>query len=51
VFDALLDIRVRRVDEPAERLAFVDVPGFSFTWRMNVPVPCNKRAGSGSDAP
>jgi len=28
--------------------AFVAVPGLSFTWRMNVPVPCNKRAGSGN---
>jgi len=28
--------------------AFVAVPGLSFTWRMNLPVPCNKRAGSGS---
>jgi len=27
------------------------VPGLSFTWRMNLPVPCNKRAGSDSDAP
>jgi len=31
--------------------AFVAVPGLSFTWRMNLPVPCNKRAGSGSAAP
>ncbi len=22
--------------------AFVAVPGFSFTWRMNLPAPCNK---------
>ena len=28
--------------------AFVAVPGLSFTWRMNLPVPCNRRAGSGS---
>src|SRR5213595_2689865 len=28
--------------------AFVAVPGLSFTWRMNLPVPCNKLAGSGS---
>ncbi len=27
---------------------FVAVPGLSFTWRMNLPVPCNRRAGSGS---
>jgi hypothetical protein len=27
--------------------AFVAVPGLSFTWRMNLPVPCNKRVGSG----
>jgi hypothetical protein len=31
--------------------ACVAVPGLSFTWRMNLPVPCNKRAGSGSAAP
>ena len=31
--------------------AFVAVPGLSFTWRMNLPLPCNKRAGSGSAAP
>src|SRR6266478_180028 len=31
--------------------AFVAVPGLSFTWRMNLPVPCNKRPGSGSAAP
>jgi hypothetical protein len=30
--------------------ARVAVPGLSFTWRMNLPVPCNKRAGSGSAA-
>lgn len=30
---------------------FVAVPGLSFTWRMNLPVPCNKPAGSGSEAP
>jgi hypothetical protein len=30
---------------------FVAVPGLNFTWRMNLPVPCNKRAGSGSAAP
>jgi hypothetical protein len=30
---------------------FVAVPGLSLTWRMNLPVPCNKRAGSGNDAP
>src|ERR1700733_11256034 len=29
----------------------VVVPGVSFTWRMNLPAPCNKRAGSGSAAP
>jgi hypothetical protein len=23
--------------------AFVAVPGLSFTWRMNLPVTCNKR--------
>ncbi len=23
--------------------AFVGVPGFSFTWRMNLLVPCSKR--------
>ena len=27
--------------------AFVAVPSLSFTWPMNFPVPCNKRAGSG----
>jgi len=27
------------------------VPGLSFTWRMNLPVPCNRRAGSGNAAP
>jgi hypothetical protein len=31
--------------------AFVGVSGLSSTWRMNLPVPCNKRAGSGSAAP
>ena len=31
--------------------AFVAVPGVGFTWRMNLPVPCNKRAGSGNAAP
>lgn len=31
--------------------ASVAVPGRSFTCRMNLPVPCNKRAGSGSAAP
>jgi hypothetical protein len=31
--------------------ASVAVPGLSFTWRMNLPVPCNKRVGSGSAAP
>ena len=31
--------------------AFVTVPGLSFTWRMNLPVPCSKRAGSGRAAP
>ena len=31
--------------------ASVAVPGLSFTWRMNLPVPCNKRAGSSSAAP
>lgn len=31
--------------------AFVAVSGLSFTWRMNLPLPCNKRAGSGSAAP
>jgi hypothetical protein len=31
--------------------AFVAVPGFNFTWRMNLPLLCNKRAGSGSAAP
>jgi hypothetical protein len=30
--------------------AFVTVPGLSFTWRLNLPVPCNKQAGSGSAA-
>ena len=25
--------------------------GLNFTWRMNLPVPCNNRAGSGSSAP
>src|SRR2546425_12403633 len=25
-------------------VALVAVPGVSFTWRMNLPVPCNKRA-------
>jgi hypothetical protein len=28
--------------------AFVAVSGLNFTWRMNLPMPCNKRAGSGS---
>jgi hypothetical protein len=31
--------------------AFVAVPGLRFTWRTNLPVPCNKWAGSGSAAP
>ncbi|SRR5260221_1893802 len=31
--------------------AFVAVPGLSFTWRMNLPVPCSKRPESGSAAP
>jgi hypothetical protein len=31
--------------------AFVAVAGLSFTWRMNFPVPCSKRAGSGNAAP
>ena len=31
--------------------AFIDVSGLSFTWRMNLPLPCNKRVGSGSAAP
>jgi hypothetical protein len=48
VFAARFYIGVRCVDEPA---AFVGVSGLSFTWRMNLPVPCNKRAGSGSAAP
>ena len=30
---------------------FVEVPGFSFTCRMNLPVPSSKRAGSGRSAP
>jgi hypothetical protein len=30
--------------------AFVAAPGLSFTWHMNLPVPCNKRAGSGTAA-
>ena len=51
VFDASLDIRVGPLDEPVSAAASVAVPGLSFTWRMNLPVPCNKRAGSGSDAP
>jgi hypothetical protein len=38
-------IRLRNASELA------GVAGFSFTWRMNLPVPCSKRAGSGSDAP
>src|ERR1039458_1192920 len=29
--------------------AFVAVPGLNFTWRMNLPVPCSKRAGSRRD--
>jgi|GEM_PF-2665241 len=31
--------------------ALVAVPGLSFTWRMRLPVPCNKRAGSASVRP
>ena len=31
--------------------ARVAVPGLSFTWRMNLPVTCNKRAGFSSAAP
>ena len=31
--------------------AFAGVPDFNFTWRMNLPDPCNKRAGPGSAAP
>ena len=30
---------------------FVAGPGLSFTWRMNLPVPSNKRDGSGSATP
>jgi hypothetical protein len=51
VFDALLDIRVRRVDEPAERGGVCGRSWFQLYMALNVPVPCNKQAGSDSDAP
>jgi hypothetical protein len=42
VFDARLYVRVRRVDQPAQACGVcVALPGLSFTWRMNLPVPCN----------
>lgn len=31
--------------------ASLTTPGFSFTWRMYLPLPSSKPAGSGSDAP
>lgn len=36
---------------PLSAAAFMDVSGLNFTWRMNLPVPCNKRDGSGRVAP
>lgn len=31
--------------------ASVALPGLTFTWRMGLAVPCNKRPQSGSAAP
>lgn len=41
-----LDVRIRRLNEPSERRG---IRGRSRP--QNLPAPCNKPAGSGSDAP
>jgi hypothetical protein len=51
VFNARFNIQVRLSMSLLSASAFVADPGLSFTWRMNLPVPCNKRAGSGRAAP
>ncbi len=51
VFDARLYIEYAASMSLLSAAAFVAVLGLNFTWRMNLPVPCNKRAGSGSAAP
>jgi hypothetical protein len=56
VFDARLISEYAHSMSLLRAAAFVDaasvgVPGLSFTWRMNLPLPCSKRDGSGSAAP
>jgi hypothetical protein len=49
VFDARLYILAASMSLLSSAV-FAVVPGLNFTWRMKLPVPCSKRAGSRSAA-